>query len=228
MPVPATDAFTVVLAVKGLADAKSRLSPVLGPADRRDLVLAMLADTVEASRGAGALDVVVVTPDATVAAAAQAVGARGVADPSPGTGPGAPGPLNAALAHGVDTVRMAAPAAHVVVVQADLPALRPESLRAALRAARGHARAVVPDRSGAGTAALFLTDPADRTILFGVGSAAAHRDSGAVDLTGDDGRWADLRTDVDTVDDLAAARRIGVGSATERVLRGLDAPVCGR
>ena len=171
---------------------------------------------------------VVVTPDSTVAAAAQAVGARAVADPSPGVRPGAPGPLNAALAHGVDTVRMAVPAADAVLLQADLPTLRPDSLRGAVAAARGHGRAVVPDRSGEGTAALLLSDPVDRTILFGVDSAAAHRDSGAVDLTGGDARWPDLRTDVDTVDDLVAARRLGVGVRTDRVLRGLDAPVCGR
>ncbi|MEH3156496.1 MAG: 2-phospho-L-lactate guanylyltransferase [Gordonia paraffinivorans] len=228
MPVPATDAFTVVLAVKGLADAKSRLAPVLGTAERRDLVLAMLADTVDAARAAGARDVVVVTPDATVAAAAQAVGARAVADPSPGTRPGAPGPLNAALAHGVDTVRVAVPRADAVVLQADLPTLRSDSLRAAVLAARGLRRAVVPDRSGEGTAALVLADPTDRTILFGAGSSAAHRDSGALDLTDGDARWPDLRTDVDTVDDLAVARRLGVGVRTDRVLRRLEAPVCGR
>lgn len=226
MLVPSTPAFTAVLAVKGLADAKSRLATVIGPADRRDLVLAMLADTVDAARAAGALDVVVVTPDATVAAAAQTVGARAVADPSPGSRPGAPGPLNAALAHGVDAARMAVPHAIVVVLQADLPTLRPGSLRAAVRASDGHARALVPDRSGEGTAALLLSAPSDRTILFGIGSAAAHRDSGAADLTAGGARWPDLRADVDTLDDLATACRLGVGSRTDRVLRGLDAVLC--
>jgi 2-phospho-L-lactate guanylyltransferase len=86
----------------------------------------------------------------------------------------------------------------------------------------------VPDRAREGTAALVLADPSDRTILFGPGSAAAHGDSGAHDLTDGDARWPDLRTDVDTVDDLAAARRLGVGVRTDRVLRGLEAPVCGR
>ncbi|MGZ8176396.1 2-phospho-L-lactate guanylyltransferase [Williamsia sp. SKLECPSW1] len=228
MPVPPADAFTVVLAVKGLAGAKSRLSSVLDPPDRRRIVLAMLADTLDAVHTAGALDTVVVTPDPTVAAAAQAVGARAVADPAPGTRPGAPGPLNTALAHGVDTVRMAAPEADVVVLQADLPSLRAESLRAAVAAAHGHRRAVVPDRSAQGTAALVLADPTDRTILFGVDSARAHRDSGAVDLTTGDDRWPDLRTDVDTVDDLGAALQLGVGTRTDAVLRELDTAACRR
>ncbi|GAA2067664.1 2-phospho-L-lactate guanylyltransferase [Williamsia deligens] len=226
MPDREVRAFTVVLAVKGLSDAKTRLAPVLSADDRRDLVLAMAADTVAVVHAAGARDVVVVTPDATVAAAAQAVGARAVADPSPGARPGAPGPLNTALAHGVDTVRMAVPDAVVMVVQADLPAIRAASVREALAAADGHPRAVVPDRSGEGTAALVLADPLDRTVLFGRESAEAHRLSGAIDLTVGVDRWADLRTDVDTVDDLAAATRLGVGPRTDAVVRGLGAALC--
>ncbi|MGZ4583781.1 MAG: 2-phospho-L-lactate guanylyltransferase, partial [Mycobacterium sp.] len=50
---------------------------------------------------------------------------------------------------------------------------------------------------------------------FGSDSSARHRRSGAIELTG---AWPGLRCDVDTPDDLAAARRLGVGAATARAL----------
>jgi len=60
----------VVIAVKRLTAAKSRLAPVL-PADAREqLVLAMLTDTVHAAAAVPAVSVVtVVTPDPAAAAA---------------------------------------------------------------------------------------------------------------------------------------------------------------
>jgi 2-phospho-L-lactate guanylyltransferase len=47
--------------------------------------------------------------------------------------------------------------------------------------------------------------------MFGVDSAGRHRDSGAVELVG---TWPGLRCDIDTPDDLAEARTLGVGAAT--------------
>jgi 2-phospho-L-lactate guanylyltransferase len=53
--------------------------------------------------------------------------------------------------------------------------------------------------------------------MFGAGSAQRHRQGGAVELTGD---WPGLRCDIDTPHDLADARLLGVGAATEATLRG--------
>ena len=49
----------------------------------------------------------------------------------------------------------------------------------------------------------------------GADSARRHADSGAVELSGD---WPGLRCDIDTPDDLEAARRLGVGPATTRIV----------
>ena len=207
-----------VLAVKGLADAKTRLSPVV-PADaRRALVLAMMSDTITATRAAGVDDIVVVTPDPEVSTAAHRHDARVVADAPADHADREMSSLNRALARGIDAAT-GTRGARIVVLQADLPALRPEHLRAAIARAHGHRQAIVPDRSGSGTALLIVGDTADVTPRFGVGSAQAHRDAGAVDLVADSGElWPDLRTDVDTVDDLSAAITLGVGRATAQVL----------
>ncbi|MGJ0120646.1 2-phospho-L-lactate guanylyltransferase [Williamsia sp. MIQD14] len=213
--------LAAVLAVKDLTDAKSRLSPVLSATARRDLVLAMLADTVAAARAAGVGDVVVVTPDATVAEAATALGARTVDDGvgSPAADDG--GPLNRAFARGIAAASDRSPGTRVIVLQADLPTVRVDHLREALAMSVHHHRSFVPDRSGSGTAMLILSDTADVTTRFGLDSAASHRAAGAVDLTdGAPDRWPDLRADVDTVDDLHVARALGVGAATARVLDG--------
>ena len=50
---------------------------------------------------------------------------------------------------------------------------------------------------------------------FGAGSAQAHRDDGALALTG---VWPGLLRDVDDLDDLRAAVGLGVGPATADLL----------
>ncbi len=220
---PGPRPLAAVLAVKGLADAKSRLSPVVADGARQSLVLAMMADTITAARAAGVDDIVVVTPDPQVGTAARGLGARVVADAAP---PVPPAPsvttassLNRAFARGIEAATARATDARVVVLQADLPAARAAHLAAAIAGADGHDAAMIPDRSGTGTAMLIIGDTAGATPRFGPGSARAHRGAGVVDLiAGDDARWPDLRTDVDTVDDLAAAMSIGVGTHTAQVL----------
>jgi 2-phospho-L-lactate guanylyltransferase len=100
-----------------------------------------------------------------------------------------------------------------------LAALRPEELRAALLVAPPGGRAVLADTAGTGTVLLCAGPGIPLQPLFGEGSHELHVRSGAVDLTG---RLAaavpGLRRDVDTVADLAAARLLGVGPATNAVL----------
>ncbi|GAA1461908.1 2-phospho-L-lactate guanylyltransferase [Williamsia maris] len=215
---PRARPIAAVLAVKGLADAKTRLSPVV-PADaRRALVLAMMSDTISAARAAGVDDIVVVTPDPDVEDTARRHGARVVADAPTDAADPTTSSLNRALTRGIDAA-IGLRDARIVVLQADLPALRAQHLSAALARADGHRQAIVTDRSGSGTAMLIIGDTTDVTPRFGVGSAQAHRDAGAVDLVAEtDDLWPDLRTDVDTVDDLAAAMTLGVGRATAQVL----------
>ena len=76
----------LVIAVKRLAAAKTRLAPVFSAATREAVVLAMLVDTVTAASAVTAVQsITVVTPDDVAADAARQLGARVLADPTPPT-----------------------------------------------------------------------------------------------------------------------------------------------
>lgn len=191
----------VIVAVKNLASAKSRLAPSLSAAQREQLVLGMLNHVLTVALQTPGIGVVsVVSPDPAAKAAAHEAGARFVFDDTPREHSD---PLNQAVRTAEHELR--ASVSNLVVLQGDLPALTLGELTEAVTAARSHQRSFVADRHGTGTAALFAfgvgLDP-----LFGPDSARRHRDSGAVELTTD---WPGLRCDVDTPDDLAAARELG-------------------
>lgn len=197
----------VVIAVKRLSAAKTRLSPVFSTATREAVVLAMLVDTITAA--ASVATVTVVTPDAVAADAARRLGAGVVTDPTPA---GHGDPLNNAIRAAETELRGSMP--NVVALQGDLPALRPAELAGALDAARAHPRSFVADRHGTGTAALFSFGVALEP-RFGLDSAEWHRRSGAIELTA---AWPGLRCDIDTPEDLLAAQRLGLGPATARAI----------
>ncbi|HTQ16083.1 2-phospho-L-lactate guanylyltransferase [Mycobacterium sp.] len=205
-----TPDIALIVAVKRLAAAKTRLAPVFSARTRENVVLAMLIDTLTAAgRVRSMRSITVVTPDGDAAAAATNLGADVLADPTP---EGDPDPLNSAIAAAEREVSGAS--VNVVVLQGDLPALQTQELEEAIAAARHHRRSFVADRLGTGTAALCaFGTPLDPQ--FGSDSSARHRRSGAIELTG---AWPGLRCDVDTPADLAAARRLGVGVATARAI----------
>ncbi|SCL34032.1 2-phospho-L-lactate guanylyltransferase [Micromonospora pallida] len=193
--------WTVVVPVKRLEVAKSRLRGALPGVPHESLALALALDTVRAVLACDAVAaLLVVTDDPRVAPAVRAAGARVLPD-VPDAG------LNAALRHGA-----AAAGGPVAGLTADLPALRPAELGAALRAAADPGvRHFVADSPGDGT--VLLTAPAGVPLdpRFGAGSAGAHAASGALPLTGG---WPTLRRDVDTPADLAEATRLGLGPRT--------------
>lgn len=196
----------LIIAVKRLSAAKTRLAAMFSPDARERVVLAMLVDTINAARRVEAVgSITVVTPDETAAAAARELGADVLADPTPEHHRD---PLNNAVLAAAGSITSVI--ANIVVLQGDLPALKTYELSDALAAARGHPRSFVADRQGTGTAALFAFGVAPQP-LFGTDSAARHRNSGAVELLG---AWPGLRCDIDTPEDLVEARHLGVGVAT--------------
>ncbi len=210
MPAPSAcpSAWTVVLPVKGGPAAKSRLGAP-GP-----LAGAIALDTLEAVLACTAVRrAVVVTADAATARHA----ARAGADVRPETRSGAG--LSAAVDDG-----LAGLDGPVAVLLADLPALRPEDLAAALRAAgqvvEAGGWALVPDAEGTGSVLVAAGRPEVLRPSFGPCSAAAHEAAGAVRLDLDVPR---LRRDVDTRADLEAALRLGVGPRTRTALARPDA-----
>jgi 2-phospho-L-lactate guanylyltransferase len=179
--------WTVVVPVKGTADAKSRLGA------SAELARAIALDSVEAALGAAR--VIVVTP-AAAAADFEALGAVVVAD--------AGGGLNAAVAAGIS----AAGDGPVAVLLGDVPALLPAELAAALLAAERHPLAMVPDADGAGTTLITALRAVSHSPAFGHGSRAAHLAAGYVEL--DVSAESGLRRDVDTAEQLAGlAARLG-------------------
>lgn len=200
----------LIIAVKRLAAAKTRLAPVFSARTRERVVLAMLIDTLTAASGVAALgSITVITPDDAAAAAAAELGAGVLADSTPDHNSD---PLNSAIATAERAVSESF--ANIVVLQGDLPALQTQELAEAIAAARHHRRSFVADRLATGTAALCAFG-APLDPQFGPDSCARHRRSGAIELTG---AWPGLRCDVDTPADLTAARRLGVGSATARAI----------
>jgi 2-phospho-L-lactate/phosphoenolpyruvate guanylyltransferase len=200
----------LVVPVKRLVAAKRRLrDPAGDPGEHARLALALTLDTVAAARGAGRVRAVLaVTADRAVAAALAASGIEVADDPLVG--------LNAAYERGARLLRERDPHAAVGALQADLPALRPAELDAAISAALAlGARAFTADAEGTGTTFLLAAAGVPLEPRFGGGSAARHRDSGAVPLDGD---WPSLRRDVDTPADLVAALHLGVGAHTRAAL----------
>ena len=225
--------WTVVLPVKVLARAKSRLAVLAG--DRRgELALALASDTVTAVLACREVSrVVVVTSDPVAGPLLSRLGAIIVAEPadwragpgsldggSPGSAAGdlgMQGALNAALRHGAVVAARRWPGSGLAALTADLPALSPGELATALLRAAGTDGAparvsFVPDAAGIGTTLYAVPPGGEFRPLFGGASRARHAASGAVELELDD--MTGLRRDVDTPDDLRAALTIGAGPKT--------------
>jgi 2-phospho-L-lactate guanylyltransferase len=203
----------LIVPLKPLPLAKSRLAAVAGDALRPFLALAFAEDTVAAALACPLVgSVAVVTDDPLAAGRLARLGARIVPD-APGRG------LNAALAYGAATVRREVPGAAVAALNADLPALRPLELGRVLGAAGGHDRSFVADAAGEGTTLLAAAPRAELAPAFGGASRARHLRSGAVELSmaGVDS----VRRDVDTGEDLRGALVLGVGPRTAASARGL-------
>jgi 2-phospho-L-lactate guanylyltransferase len=224
--------WTVLLPVKVLARAKSRLAVFAGPR-RWELALAMASDTVAAVAACPEVArVVVVTSDPVAGERLAALGAvivpDGPAAPAALDGPGgfaepgdgSQGALNAALRHGAAIAARRWPGTGLAALTADLPALRPAELGAALRAAAAAAQATLaaggasfmPDAAGVGTTLYAVVPGGQFRPAFGGASRARHAAAGAVELALD--HAPGLRADVDTADDLRAAVALGAGSRT--------------
>ena len=196
MPAPPATApltWSLVVPVKVLTRAKTRLASLAGP-DRPALALAMAADTVAAALDCPQVGrVIVVTDDPQAARVLAGLGAVVVPD-RPGRG------LNGALRHGAAHAGSRWPGSGIGGLAADLPALRPAELGDALRAAARWPQAFVPDSAGSGTTLYAVRPGTAFRPRFGPGSAARHRAAGAAEITRPG--LASLRRDVDEPADL--------------------------
>ncbi|MBD0289815.1 MAG: 2-phospho-L-lactate guanylyltransferase [Thermoleophilia bacterium] len=176
-----------IVPAKGLAQAKTRLAPLLAPVQRAELAAAMLASVLAACREASAVHAtLVVTPDPELAPEEETL-----VDDGRGHAP--------AIARALADARAARGA---LVVMADLPLVRAEALDRLAGAARPVALA--PARDG-GLNALALRRPDAVEPVFGAPGSAAltaerARAAGFAPAVVDDPR---LAFDVDRAADLA-------------------------
>ena len=113
--------WSVLIPVKVLTQAKSRLADLAGPR-RAELALALACDTVTAVLACeAAAQVIVITDDRSAGAALAGLGALVIPD-EPRDG------LNAALRHGAGHAAARWPGSGTAALSADLPALRPADL----------------------------------------------------------------------------------------------------
>ncbi len=202
-PPPAPPAYGVVVPVKLLARAKSRLAS-LGDDVRRDLMLAFVVDTVNAVLDCAPVGrLLVVTDEVALAHALAELGVEAIPD-------GHTGDLNASLVQGAAELVRRDATLRPVALCGDLPALRSDDLATVLGESERHLTGFVPDALGTGTTLYTAASLETFAPRFGVGSRAAHLEAGALEL-GTEGA-ASVRQDVDTPDDLATALRLGVGS----------------
>jgi 2-phospho-L-lactate guanylyltransferase len=195
--------------------AKSRLAGTLDVDQRRDLALAMLTDVLGVCAQARHVlfGCVAVVDDAAARRVAERAGAVVVEDPTPGD-------MNAAVRHGLETVRQHA-AETAIVLPGDIPLLSVADLAALIAATEGARRAVVigASRDGQGTNALLLR-PADViTPVFGPPSVDRHVRAGlAAGAVTRVQAGLGLALDVDTPADLAALADLPVGTHTARLV----------
>lgn len=200
--------WTAVVPVKRLTAAKTRLSAA-PDSDRQALALAFARDTVSALLTSGLVEaVVVVTDDPSVEEILRGPRISTIGEPGGGG-------LNEALVHGAMHLLATDNRRSILAVCADLPALRATEVTEALTAAEAYERGFVVDHGGTGTTLLTARRGAALDPRFGIGSAEAHRRSGALEI---EGALPSLRQDVDSSTDLEAAVRLGVGAWTARVL----------
>ena len=204
-----TDRVVAVVPLRAPGDGKTRLAPALDRDARAALAGAMLADVVAALRGAD-VHVVVAAGGPSAAAAASALRTDVIMDP-PGTAS-----LDLAIEH---VRRQLEPLAALVVVQADLPLLRPADVEAVLAA---ESAVVVAPTDDGGTSALLRRPAGVVPTAYGRDSARRHRrlalDAG---ITPHVVRRPGLALDVDVHEDLRALAGRPVGPATAAVLTAL-------
>jgi 2-phospho-L-lactate guanylyltransferase len=193
----------VAVVVPFRAGGKSRLPEEI----RVDVALAMLADVLEAAIAFA--PTWLVTDDPAAALLAQDVGADVVDDPGGGQG--------AAVA-----AALAALDGPCVVVNADVPRVRPSDLNALAVPARSGAVGIVPARDGT-TNALALPWPEAFAPLYGRSSAVRFRThADELGLVWHDVGLPNLVDDVDTPADLLRVGP-GAGARTRALLEAIRA-----
>lgn len=186
----------VIVPVKKLDAAKSRLSPVLLNNERKEFCLKMLEDVLTTVKTTRHIDqTVVVSRDAEAFQVAKRFDAVPIIEGRPG--------LNQAISEAIDWCIQRG-ATSTLVLPADIPLVTPMDLNRILSFGEKAAVVISPSRSGGGTNALLLTPPNVIPTFYGQHSFQRHVKEASMRGT----RLRTLRSsrialDIDTVEDLA-------------------------
>ncbi|MFM7148166.1 MAG: 2-phospho-L-lactate guanylyltransferase, partial [Actinomycetales bacterium] len=172
-----TRSWSVILPVKLLADAKTRLHVDHG---RAELALAFFTDVLQALRSTAMVEQIhVVSDDSDVQAVVQASADERVRVVQQGPVAG----LNPAIRHAASHIESLHSNAPIAVIASDLPCLDAATITMVLVQAGHHERAFVTDVQGIGTTMLFRTAGPSLDPAFGGRSRARHRKLGYIELS---------------------------------------------
>jgi 2-phospho-L-lactate guanylyltransferase len=167
---------TAVVPLKSLDRAKSRLVPVLGEAQRRNLALTMADDVISRLVKSGLFHrIILLAGDENCSDLAHCSGLESWRDQDLGIGADDTGPdrLRRVVASGLS--RLAAQGNDsVFIIAGDLPTLQLESLTRIIMGSSASVRLCQAARDG-GTNALYLEAPMLIPVQFGSRSADRHR-----------------------------------------------------
>ena len=203
-----------IIPVKRLSEAKSGLSAVLAPEQRRQLVLSMLADVLRAVHQAPSIaSAIIVSPDEKVLSFANLHGAEGVAEPGLGLNEA----LNLAIRHtiskGVDSV---------LILPADLPLLKSADVENLIAMASAPKDIVIAPSKAKGTNALFLRPPDLINLRFGGESFPLHvKEASQAGVRPRIYRSTTIALDIDEPEDMLSVETLGLGTRTYEFLHSL-------
>ena len=192
----------VIIPVKPLKNAKSRLAPVLSPDQRFELAQAMfrhvLSVTTTIQQVTGVL---VISRDTKALAIAREMGAKTLQE-------GAMSNLNPALLRATLVVQSWR-ADSVLVLPADLPFINAEDLRDMVQLASDRSIVIATDRNRDGTNALLIRPPGAIEYDYGSGSYERHlRMARAAGLQVREFQSERLSLDIDVPEDLREYQEI--------------------
>lgn len=202
-----------IVPVNVLRKSKARLSPLLKPAEREQLTVAMLKDVLSALRKAKKVhSVTVVSADTSVRRICRRYGASFLWE-------GKRRGLNKGVKLAVSSSERRG-ALSVLVIHSDLPLLKPLEIEIFLKRSQGYSVALTPSKDRDGTNALLMTPPHVIRPVFGRDSFRRHlRLARQRNVRSKVLRFKGIGFDVDTPCDLVHLMRVPLRNESGRFLR---------
>lgn len=185
----------VIIPVKRLDNAKSRLSPFLTNDERKQFCLKMLEDVLRTVKSTRHINqTVVISSDSAVLRIAETFGAAHLKEEKTG--------LNEAVSEAIGWC-VEKGATSVIVLPADIPLVTPTDLKRMLSLGEKASIVISSSRSGKGTNTLLLTPPNVSPTFYGPNSFQKHiQEALKRKISLRKFRSSRIAFDIDTVEDL--------------------------